>query len=708
MELFQRLRRSFIDRGRSRISVPLLLLLTEVVYLRPSIFWRGDALLGLDYFQLHIRRIAFARNALFGAGHSLPAWYPRELLGTPFSANLQSFPWIPVRLVLLLLDPRLHYVVGVAMAAALASVFTYLYCRRAGLSEVGAAAAGWTFSCAGFFASRVMAGHLPLLEAYPALPLLLWLADRAISQARANYQARDLLTLAIASGCIAVAGHPQLPAYSLATALLYVILRGRGWGRFNAVGAMALGVGTTLFAWWPMLLLIQRSTRVLRLAPAANDVVMPYHRLLALIRPGVDGWPDSTSLGEQNLFGGYPNDAYFWDTTSYVGLLPLAVILFLLFRSLASRQWPRWPWSFLAASGICALLFALPLSEPIRRIVPGTFLRSPARLLYLSTFSASVALGFGVNAFLNSNLFRLRVRQAVVGFCLLGHGLDLGELARTFIQTTDWPEMEARPFEPILARDLEDARIAADDTTYRDQYDDVGVFDSIVLANPYRAMLGLAGAPRDRNEQRLNGTQFAIPALQAAGVRFVITSEERKDLELVSSSDDLLYRVPNPAPRAAFFAGEKTDFMPPEKILDEFIKHPRQDRLLLPPEARTFLADGHADGLSDPSQEQTAVAYFRPSSDQIQLETVANQAGFVSVLESYDPGWTAEADGARAPVVLANGFSMAVPVASGRRTIRLRYHTPGRRFGSVLSIVSVSLLGCLMWAAHRTRSARMR
>jgi hypothetical protein len=37
---------------------------------------------------------------------------------------------------------------------------------------------------AGFFASRVMAGHLPLLEAYPALPQLLWLVDRAVKRSR--------------------------------------------------------------------------------------------------------------------------------------------------------------------------------------------------------------------------------------------------------------------------------------------------------------------------------------------------------------------------------------------------------------------------------------------------------------------------------------------------------------------------------------------
>src|SRR5450755_1861086 len=169
-----------MDRRRSSISVSLLLILTGAIYIRPSVFFGDQMLAGSDYFQLHIRHIAFARDALFGPRHFLPAWYPRELFGAPFSANIQSFPWIPTRLVLFAFDPAIAFAAGVAIAALLAALFTYLYCKRAGLSEIGAVTAGWTFACAGFFASRVFAGHLPLLEAYPALPLLFWLADRAL------------------------------------------------------------------------------------------------------------------------------------------------------------------------------------------------------------------------------------------------------------------------------------------------------------------------------------------------------------------------------------------------------------------------------------------------------------------------------------------------------------------------------------------------
>src|SRR5208283_167947 len=119
----------------STIAMAFLLVLTESVYLRPSLVDGTQQLVGADYKQLHVRHIAFAREALLGVRHTVPGWDPHEFMGTPFAANLQSFPWIPTRFALFLLDPEIAYVAGVAIAAGLAALFTFLYCRRAGLSR---------------------------------------------------------------------------------------------------------------------------------------------------------------------------------------------------------------------------------------------------------------------------------------------------------------------------------------------------------------------------------------------------------------------------------------------------------------------------------------------------------------------------------------------------------------------------------------------
>src|SRR5688572_7006669 len=75
------------------------------------------ALLGNDFQNLHVRRLRYAREWLFGPRHELPGWYTRELAGTPFWSNLQNFPLIPTRLPMLLLEPENVFFPAVVTAA---------------------------------------------------------------------------------------------------------------------------------------------------------------------------------------------------------------------------------------------------------------------------------------------------------------------------------------------------------------------------------------------------------------------------------------------------------------------------------------------------------------------------------------------------------------------------------------------------------------
>jgi hypothetical protein len=702
--------RSFFDRHerlRSALAVIAMLFLTEAVYMRPEILLGTSSLMGVDYEMLHRSRLAFAREGLFGIRHALPAWNPHEVLGAPFAANLQGFPWIPARLVLLLLHPSVAYGAGIAMAAALAAIFAYLYCRRAGLTRIGSVAAGWTFACAGYFSSRVTAGHLPLLEVYPALPLLLWLVDRALAPERGQKRRFDLAVLALCCTCVVAAGHPQVPAYALAAAFLYVAFsglgaRGRGVGarlRARVAGAMVLGIGLALAIWWPMLMLIGRSTRLLHLAAPDNDVVMPYSRLLALIVPGIQGWADPVELADKNSFTGYANNSWFWDTASYIGIMPLVAIAALLVVCIAGRRMPHWRWRFLTFAGVGALVCSLPPAAPLLHLLPGTLLRSPARMLYISTFCAAAALGAGVDAVRGVRWPRRKwIVNAVLTIFLAFHFADLWRFAHWFIET--YPRAyDAPAFQAILDHEVGSGRIAAARealaSSYEDRFDDAGGFDSIFLARFNRGYLALAGEPPDTNEQVFDASVLPVHALQAMGVSFVITTDDRTDLELAGSTDDAkLYRVANPAPRADFFAANRAEFAAEARIPALFAAG-SWNRLLLTPDAKRYLPA--APGVTGPPAR---IEYLRPSSDEIVVNTVGPEPGFVHVLETFDSGWIATVDGATTPVIPANGFAMAVPVAAGSHTVRMRYRTPGRLTGVWLSLVSLALLTGLILSAR--------
>jgi len=686
------------ERLRTALAALATVLLAEAVYMRPEILSRKSSLMGSDYEMLHRLRLYFAQQWLFGPAHRLPGWNPHEALGAPFAANLQGFPWIPTRFVLLLVDPSVAYGLGVAIAAGLAALFGFLYCRSLGLSRLGAGAAGWTFAAAGFFSSRVMAGHLPLLEAYPALPLLLWLSDRALVRARRF----DLGALAIASACVVVAGHPQIPAYSVGAAFVYIWWRGRGAAlgdRVRVSAAMLLGIGLTLAAWWPMLLFIGRSTRILHLAPPDNDVFMPWSRLLALIMPGIQGWASPMDLSDQHPFTGYPNASWFWDTASYIGLLPLIAVVGLAIRALVRGRLPDWRWRFLAILGTVALLGALPVGTPILHLLPGTLLRSPARLLYLSTFCAAVALGAAVDA-VRALRWPRGALHTGIAIILALHFTDLWRFANRFIQTYPRDEGPAA-FEATLDREIGGGRIAdeRDGNTplYGERYDDAGGFDSVFFARYNRAYMALAGKPPDTNEQVFDASTLPPHGLEALGVRFVIGADERPDLPLAGQMDDEhLYRVPHPAPRIQFFPAARAEFEPESRIPEIFAAE-SWDRLLLESSAKPYIPSGVAQNVPQ------HLSYSRLSPDEIRIQSSNSQPGFVYVLESFDPGWAASVDGAATTVLPANGFAMAVPVPPGVHAVRLIYETSGRGMALLLSLASLALLIVLVRYPGRGR-----
>ena len=80
--------------------------------------------------------------------------------------------------------------------------------------------------------------------------------------------------LSAATACVVVAGHPQLPAYAIASALVYLFWLRPGQRAWQCAGAIVLGAAATLAVWWPMLGLIGRSTRVLALETATNDLAL--------------------------------------------------------------------------------------------------------------------------------------------------------------------------------------------------------------------------------------------------------------------------------------------------------------------------------------------------------------------------------------------------------------------------------------------------
>ncbi len=674
---------------------------------------------GVDFEQLHASRMTFAREAIFGPAHSIPAWYPRELMGTPFRADLQNFPLIPTRLaVVLLLEPDVAFMVSVIVSALLAAVFTFLICRRLGISRIGSAAAGWTFACCGFYASRIPAGHLPLLEAYPSLPALLWLMDRALAPREVrNARSRprsdgSLIALALTTTCFSLAGHPQLTVYSLAVTSAYALVRAPSLARAAlALCAMALGVGISAFALYPMSLLTARSTRVLPLAPASNDIAMPYDRLAALLFPWKDGAGLGVSHASATAFHGYPNSAYYWDTVWYVGWEPcVAAVGLMVLVALRRIRIGRAGWFFAAVSGL-SLLMALPIWQAVMSHVPGTGLRSPARLGYVVVFGLSLGLGAALTL-----LARLRaptlVRAGLLVGILLAHAVDLSLHARAHLRLSPYLRMTgSQEAVDQMRRILRGGRMGIDamvGSIYNRALDDAGFFASIILARPYQFLIDTSGMPATLNEQHLDASKLSERSLRLCGVRYVVTIRQRPDLVRVSKPGEIAttYLVSNASERVALFPPESIRYVTPAEMrgLLRDPAFPAESTLLLPEAARPANSPANAGPATDQVQSgewATPLRYRRPSSDEITVDVTTERFAWLRLLETWDPGWSATLDGKPVPVVPAHDTFLTVAVPEGSHELSLRYRTPGAGTGVALSGLSVVALFALAIASAR-------
>jgi hypothetical protein len=271
---------------------------------------------------------------------------------------------------------------------------------------------------------------------------------------------------------------------------------------------------------------------------------------------------------------------------------------------------------------------------------------------------------------------------------LLAHVVDLSTHDEWFIRT--YAPDQAHGDLASLRRVVGDDRLAVDlsHLASQRQFDDVGFFDSIILARPYRALMELAGAPATTNVQAISGSQLPLRALVATATKMVIPpGPDGRDAGSTGRE------VSSPLPRASFVPLSRTRFVNPQE-LHERLRDPSYDlrtgmMLVGPPEPGG--APSGADG-----ESAISVAYERPSSDLAVISMGVGERGFLRFIESYDPGWSATVDGRAAEVLPADDFAIAVGVERGHHRVELRYRTPGAATGLAISMVSLVLLAALL------------
>lgn len=92
-----------------------------------------------------------------------------------------------------------------------------------------------------------------------------------------------------------------------------------------------------------------------------------------------------------------------------------------------------------------------------------------------------------------------------------------------------------------------------------------------------------------------------------------------------------------------------------------------------------------------------SVTWRTQRDEEIAIDVIALRPALLCLSEIWYPGWEAEVDGARAPLLRANGIFRAVPVPAGERLVRLRYRPAALRLGAPIAGVAAAVLAVALF-----------
>jgi hypothetical protein len=192
-------------------------------------------------------------------------------------------------------------------------------------------------------------------------------------------------------------------------------------------------------------------------------------------------------------------------------------------------------------------------------------------------------------------------------------------------------------------------------------------------------------------------TAVGVRLLRMGGVTEVIGVQKDSfpplprvgEVASVFSDPVTVFRVPDPLPRA-FVVGGSRALAGDAALLA--LGDPAFD-----PSAEVLLEAGLP---SRPAWKAGTARLREGRADLLRFETEGPGAGYLVVLDAFDPGWKAAVDGRAAPVRRANVLFRAVEVPAGRHVVEMRYRPAVVGWGVAVSALGAAVLLALAWPAR--------
>jgi hypothetical protein len=673
-----------------------------------------------DHVALFAPYAAFIQREL--AAGRLPLWNPLIGLGTPVVESMQPTLLHPFTLLLYALPSDDALTLLVVLRLALAGLGGFTLARTLGLGRLAATLCGLLFMLSPFHL-RFRLHTLPNVSAL--LPFLLACSEL---QLRGGSSRRCGAAWSLLGALAFLGGHPETSVHTIAAAWTYHLLRAAGSGTAPPL-APRLGAA---------LLFLSVCTALAMLAATA----VLWAHLEALL--------ESFVLRFRLMVGGTPPAADAFaplvpGSQGYAGILALLLAA----RGLPVRgPFPAWPWLGLGAAALLAALRPGPLAAIVDAL-PIVRTGIHDRAIFVAHLAIAVLAARGLAApTCRRTRWAVRVTAALIASSLAVSWapvgaewtavpralalplvfLCIGATALELIDRTRWrgggavalivavfaelyatrapapQDLPARlpPMPPLLrlvdtsgrAYISHELLVANMNMVYG--VPGLGAYDAMLDNRMTRLLLaaGLQGSIGLGVHSPGEPARASRRLLDLLNVRTIVTSRPIEDPELAATLEPLasspasVYRNPHALPRA--FVVEKTrSARDPNQAL-RLVLDPRIDLaqvVVLEPAPRAEAARPLRPGRARPGAE---VLDHRPG--DVRIAVSAPRGGYLVFSETYLPGWTAELDGAPAPVLRGDYALISVPLRVGSREVALRYRPAWLTVGGPISLVAVAAL----------------
>lgn len=321
------------------LPIAILIILPFILFypvFQGKIITAGD-FSGSDLLDLHLP-FKYALNNGF-TDLKLPLWEKNISMGFPLLSEGQSGIFYPVNFLLSVLKPYLSLNLSALVALAVAGVSMYLYMRLLHFTKFSSLFSAIIFSHSAFFITRLK--HLNLIAVAAWTPLGFYFIKKA-------FDSKDHINsifLGIIIGLQLLAGHPNMTFLCVFIYFIYfiyeivrstvLIKRSNDdsppllFGITSFILSLVVGIGISAIQLIPTLEFINLSSRQEMSFESASAYPFTLKSLTTFFSPYSFGNPASGSY-KLNIY----SEGVFWENASYLGLLPFALILYLILSTL--------------------------------------------------------------------------------------------------------------------------------------------------------------------------------------------------------------------------------------------------------------------------------------------------------------------------------------------------------------------------------------